>query len=122
VLFSGDGDLISPAAWPSILRQRLSSNDGTGRGSMQAMSTGDDVRSASKPFSVRLNRMAKGDVAYEVGVESGHLALAGQKVTVEHRSTNAYQREAGERKVVHHQTDISPAILDALARLKSPSK
>ena len=62
-----------------------------------------------------------GDVAYEVGIEHGQLKLAGQQVTIEHRVTNIYQREAGAWKLVHHHTDISPAMLDVLSRLPPPS-
>lgn len=58
-----------------------------------------------------------GDVAYEVGIEQGHLKLAGQEVTIEHRVTNIYQREAAVWKIVHHHTDISPKMLDVLSRL-----
>lgn len=57
-----------------------------------------------------------GDVACEAGIEHGHLKLAGQQVTIEHRVTNIYQREAGAWKIVHHHTDISPAMLDVLSR------
>lgn len=58
-----------------------------------------------------------GDMACEVGIEHGQLKLAGQPVTIEHRVTNIYQREAGAWKIVHHHTDVSPAMLDALSRL-----
>lgn len=60
-----------------------------------------------------------GNVAYEVGVEHGQLKLAGQKVTIEHRVTNIYQREAAGWKMIHHHTDTSPAMLDVLSRLPS---
>ncbi|HEY3295361.1 MAG TPA: nuclear transport factor 2 family protein [bacterium] len=60
-----------------------------------------------------------GDVAYEVGVEQGQFKLAGQKVAIEHRVTNIYQREGGAWKLVHHHTDISPAMLDVLSRLQA---
>ena len=60
-----------------------------------------------------------GDVAYEVGIEHGQVKLAGQQVTIEHRVTNIYQREAGAWKVVHHHTDTSPAMLDVLSRLQA---
>jgi ketosteroid isomerase-like protein len=59
-----------------------------------------------------------GDVAYEVGVERGQLALAGQQVTIEHRVTNIYQREAGMWKIIHHHTDTSAAMLDVLSGLQ----
>jgi ketosteroid isomerase-like protein len=61
-----------------------------------------------------------GDVAYEVGIEHGQVKLAGQQVTLEHRVTNIYRREAGAWKLVHHHTDISPAMLDVLSRLPPP--
>ena len=60
-----------------------------------------------------------GDVAYELGTERGQVKLAGQQVTIEHRVTNIYRREAGGWKVVHHHTDVSPAMLDILSRLQA---
>lgn len=57
-----------------------------------------------------------GDMACETGIEHGHIKLAGQQVTIEHRVTNVYQREAGAWKIVHHHTDISLAMLDVLGR------
>jgi ketosteroid isomerase-like protein len=62
-----------------------------------------------------------GDVAYEVGIEHGQLKLAGQQVTIEHRVTNIYQRQAGAWKMIHHHADVSPAMLDVLSRMQSPS-
>ena len=60
-----------------------------------------------------------GDAAYELGIERGQVTLAGQPVTIEHRVTNIYRREAGAWKVVHHHTDVSPAMLDVVSRLKA---
>jgi len=60
-----------------------------------------------------------GDVAYEVGIEHGQATLAGEKVLIEHRVTNIYQREAGGWKVIHHHTDTSPAMLEILSRLQA---
>ena len=60
-----------------------------------------------------------GDVAYELGTERGQVKLAGQQVTLEHRVTNIYRREAGGWKVVLHHTDVSPAMLAVLARLQA---
>ena len=62
-----------------------------------------------------------GDMAYEVGVEHGQFKMAGHQVSLEHRVTNIYRREAGAWKLVHHHTDISPAMLDILSRLPPPS-
>jgi ketosteroid isomerase-like protein len=58
-----------------------------------------------------------GDMAYEVGVERGHLDLAGHPVDIEHRVTNVYRREDGEWRIVHHHTDLSPAMLEVLGKL-----
>jgi ketosteroid isomerase-like protein len=60
-----------------------------------------------------------GDVAYELGVEQGQVKLAGEQVTIEHRVTNIYRREAGGWKVVLHHTDVSPAMLAILSRLQA---
>ena len=60
-----------------------------------------------------------GDVAYELGVEHGQVKIAGQQVTIEHRVTNIYRREAEGWKIVHHHTDLSPAMLDVLSRMNA---
>jgi ketosteroid isomerase-like protein len=60
-----------------------------------------------------------GDMAYEVGTEQGQATLAGEQISLEHRVTNIYRREAGGWKIVHHHTDISPAMLDVLSRLQA---
>jgi ketosteroid isomerase-like protein len=60
-----------------------------------------------------------GDMAYELGVERGQAVFAGQPVTFEQRVTNVYQREAEGWKLVHHHTDLAPAILDILSRLQA---
>lgn len=62
-----------------------------------------------------------GDVAYEVGIEQGQLKLAGHQTSIEHRVTNIYERVAEAWKIVHHHTDISPAMCDVLSRLQPPS-
>src|SRR6266705_2213174 len=60
-----------------------------------------------------------GDMAYEVGVERGHGTMAGEQVAIEQRVTNVYHREDGAWKVVHHHTDLSPAMMELLARLQA---
>ena len=60
-----------------------------------------------------------GDMAYEVGVERGHLELAGHQVPVEYRVTNVYRRRDDGWKMVHHHTDTSPALIEILNRLQS---
>lgn len=55
-----------------------------------------------------------GDVAYEVGVERGQATFAGNEVTLDYRVTNIYRKEAGGWKIIHHHTDISPAMIEFL--------
>lgn len=65
------------------------------------------------------NIQTLGDVAYETGIEYGHCKIAGEPVTYEHRVTNIYHREGGEWKMIHHHSDPSPGLLDALSRLQA---
>jgi ketosteroid isomerase-like protein len=58
------------------------------------------------------------DLAYEVGVERGGFTLAGESISIEHRVTNVYRREAGQWKLVHHHTDLSEAMMGVLRRLQ----
>jgi ketosteroid isomerase-like protein len=60
-----------------------------------------------------------GDMAYEVGLEQGQFTLAGEPVAIDHRVTNIYRRENGAWKIVHHHTDLSPAMLEILSRLQA---
>lgn len=60
-----------------------------------------------------------GDLAYQVGTEAGEAKFGGHHVSFDQRVTNVYRREAGGWKVVHHHTDLSPAMLDVIARLQS---
>ena len=62
-----------------------------------------------------------GDLAYELGVERGTLKLVGQPVTIDGRVTNINRREGGKWKIVHHHTDISPAMLEVFNRLLAKS-
>jgi ketosteroid isomerase-like protein len=54
------------------------------------------------------------DLAYEVGVEEG------ERVSINQRVTNIYRREGGGWKMVHHHSDVSPAMLDLMSRLQPP--
>jgi ketosteroid isomerase-like protein len=84
----------------------------------------EQVAQASSEGTVQLNdqliRVA-GDVAYEVGVESAEFKLGGEKVDGQIRVTNIYQREDGAWKVMHHHTDVVPAMVEVLNRMQSPS-
>jgi ketosteroid isomerase-like protein len=82
----------------------------------------DGVAGVASTGKIRLTQQhiqAASDMAYEVGVETGTITLGGLTATVEHRVTNIYRREAGNWRMVHHHTDLSPAMLDVLARLKA---
>ena len=63
-----------------------------------------------------------GDVAYELGVEQAQFKLAGKQVTIKQRVTNIYRRESGGWKIVHHHTDVSPAMVDVLSRSQPCAK
>jgi ketosteroid isomerase-like protein len=60
-----------------------------------------------------------GELAYETGTERGTLKVAGEQVTIDQRVTNVYRREPDGWKIVHHHTDLSPAMLDILERLQA---
>ena len=60
-----------------------------------------------------------GELAYELGIERGKAKIAGESVPIEQRVTNIYRREAGQWRIVHHHTDISPAMLGILERLQA---
>jgi ketosteroid isomerase-like protein len=58
-----------------------------------------------------------GDMAYEVGIERGQVTLDGRDVPIEHRVTNVPRREAEGWKIVHHHTDLAPAMVELLKSL-----
>jgi ketosteroid isomerase-like protein len=60
-----------------------------------------------------------GDFAYEIGVENAGFRIAGQKVTDKVRVTNIYQKEGGKWKIVHHHSDLSPAMVEVLHKLQN---
>lgn len=59
-----------------------------------------------------------GDVAYEVGKEHAKFKIAGQELKGEVRVTNIYQRDGGGWKIIHHHTDIAPAMVEFLNNFK----
>lgn len=66
-----------------------------------------------------------GDVAYEVGIEFARFKLADQTVKGEIRVTNIYRKDGNTWKMVHHHTDIAPAMIEVLNKLQvvsEPSK
>jgi len=62
-----------------------------------------------------------GDLAYEMGTESGQATLAGESVAFSQRVTNIYRREGGTWELVHHHTDVSPVMAEMVTRLQAGS-
>jgi ketosteroid isomerase-like protein len=56
------------------------------------------------------------DVAYTLGTEHGQAKLGDKTVGIDWRVTNIYRREEGEWKMVHHHTNVSPALVEVLER------
>jgi uncharacterized protein (TIGR02246 family) len=57
------------------------------------------------------------EVAYTVATERGEGTIGGEAISFEHRVTNIYRREDGVWKLVHHHTDLVPAMVDAIGRI-----
>jgi ketosteroid isomerase-like protein len=55
-----------------------------------------------------------GDVAYTLGTEHGQGRVADETVRIEWRVTNIYRREADGWKIVHHHSDFSSEVAEAL--------
>jgi ketosteroid isomerase-like protein len=58
------------------------------------------------------------DVAYTLSTDHAQVKVGGEPVLIDGRVTSIYQREDGEWKIVHHHTDVSPAMVEALDRLE----
>ena len=76
---------------------------------------------AAQAFSggqVALDEMAvvpiSEDAAYTLGTEHGQASIGEQTVGIEWRVTNIYRREADGWKIVHHHTDFSSEVAQAL--------
>jgi len=51
------------------------------------------------------------DTAYAVCVEYGNnTGRDGKEIPVNHRATNVFRRENGQRKMIHHHTDVAPGL------------
>ena len=57
-----------------------------------------------------------------MGTEHVRATMAGQAVDVYFRVTNIDRKEEGRWKVVHHHTDLSPAMLDVLSRVQAQTQ
>ena len=54
------------------------------------------------------------DGAYTLGTEHGQARIGEQTVGIDWRVTNIYRREGGGWKIVHHHTDFSKEVAQAL--------
>ena len=54
------------------------------------------------------------DAAFTLGTEQGQASIGDQTVRIEWRATNGYRRESDGWKMVHHHTDFSPEVAQAL--------
>ncbi|MBJ3761427.1 nuclear transport factor 2 family protein [Maribius pontilimi] len=58
-----------------------------------------------------------GDTAVETGVETGTATLSGEEIPLGYRVTNVYTLTDDGWRMVHHHTDLSPPLIDLMARL-----
>jgi ketosteroid isomerase-like protein len=65
---------------------------------------------------------AFGDMGYETGTEKGEATFGGQRVEIEHRVTNVYERQGALWKMIHHHTDLSPAMIEIVKKLQAGGK
>lgn len=86
----------------------------------------DGVASAAEGGEVRIEeqridvtRNGEGDVAREVGVERGYIVMGGERVEVDGRVTNIYQRGDDGWVMVHHHADPSPAMIDVVQKMRA---
>jgi ketosteroid isomerase-like protein len=82
---------------------------------------GDSWEQAAQAFSggqVALDEMVvfaiSEDAAYTLGTERGQASVGDQTVGIDWRVTNIYHREDGGWKIVHHHTDFSSEVAQAL--------
>ena len=54
------------------------------------------------------------DAAYTLGTEHGEARIGDQTVGIDWRVTNIYRRESDGWKIVHHRTDFSSEVAQAL--------
>lgn len=60
---------------------------------------------------------AGSDLGYSVCIEEGeNSGSGGEPIRVRHRATNVFRREAEGWKLVHHHTDLAPALQQTAAQ------
>ncbi len=82
---------------------------------------GDSWEQAAQAFSggqVALDEMVvvpiSEDAAFTLGTEHGEARIGDQTVGIDWRATNVYRRESDGWKIVHHHTDFSSEVAQAL--------
>ncbi len=66
-----------------------------------------------------LRVVVMGDTAFTTGVEHAHGTIGTTQGRFDARCTNIYRKESGSWKIVHHHSDIDPALAAALQQLMS---
>ena len=82
---------------------------------------GDSWEQAAQAFSggqVAVDEMVvvpiSEDAAFTLGTEHGQASIGDQRLRIEWRATNVYRRETDGWKIVHHHTDFSKEVAQAL--------
>lgn len=71
---------------------------------------------SGKVEAVDVRIVATDDMGYAVCIERGeNMSADGQTIQVEHRATNIFRREGRAWKLVHHHTDLAPALREKAA-------
>ena len=68
-----------------------------------------------------LVQVVSGDVGYTICVEQGeNMSADGKPVAVYFRATNVFHQEAGQWRLIHHHTDISEPLKQAVSPVTAP--
>jgi ketosteroid isomerase-like protein len=63
----------------------------------------------------------EGDTGYTIGIEEGeNMSAEGKPVTVYFRATNIFHVEAGQWRLIHHHTDVSEPLKQAVSPVAAP--
>jgi ketosteroid isomerase-like protein len=107
--------------WPhNILVTAMHPIGGRDEGWDAVSSSFDQVAKAATGGKISLHDQlirVIGDVAYEIGSEKGSFTFAGRTVDIDQRVTNIYRKQDGEWKVIHHHSDMSPAMIEIVKSL-----
>ena len=74
-----------------------------------------DMKLGGKVVCKDLHIYARKNMGYTICVEEGeNMSADGKSVVVRHRATNIFQLEDGKWKLIHHHTDLSPQLQEAI--------